>query len=437
MAQMKWLGRLRHLRMDLRPLRHRDFRLLMASGIVTMFGSFISMVALPFQIKQLTGSYVAVGALGLVELVALVVTGLWGGAIADAADRRKVILRCEAGLLAFSCLILVNALLPHPAVWPLYLAAGGMAALDGLQRPSLDALIPRLVPREEMIAANAVQSTRWQIGAIAGPAVGGVLVAQAGVPVAYAVDAVTFLVSVALLFALRPVPPMEGAERPSLAGIARGARYAFSRPELLGTYFVDIAAMFLAMPMALFPFVADALHARWALGLLYSAMSVGALLVSVTSGWAAKVHRHGLAVVIAAGVWGLAIVGFGLAPGVVTALLCLVVAGAADMVSGLFRATIWTQTIPDHMRGRLAGIELLSYSIGPTAGQLRAGSMAAWIGLRGAIVAGGLLCTGAVAVCGSVMRGFLRYDDRTSPHAAPQAAPAVSAVSAQSDAPVV
>jgi MFS family permease len=184
----------------------------------------------------------------------------------------------------------------------------------------------------------------------------------------------------------------------------------------VGTYLVDIAAMFLAMPMALFPFVADALHARWALGLLYAAIPLGAMLVSVTSGWASRVHRHGLAVLIAAGVWGLAVAGFGVAPNIYAALALLVVAGSADMVSGLFRSTIWNQTIPDHLRGRLAGIELLSFSIGPTAGQLRAGVMAGAVGLRGAIVAGGLLCTGAVAVCTALMPGFRTYDERTGPH---------------------
>ncbi|WP_433073519.1 MFS transporter [Dactylosporangium sp. CA-052675] len=411
------LKRLRHLRMDLRPLRRRDFRLLMASGAITMFGSFIAVVAVPFQLKQLTGSYVAVGAVGVVELVPMVLSGLWGGAIADAADRRKVVLICEFAMALCTAALLVNAMMPHPAVWPLYVVAGSVAALDGLQRPSLDAMTPRLVPRDEQTAANAISSVRWQIGAVGGPAVGGVLVALAGVRLAYAVDVLTFLVSIGLLWALRPVPPSAEAERPSLRGIARGARYAWSRPELLGTYFVDIAAMFLAMPVALYPFVADELHARWALGLLYACIPIGAMLVSLTSGWASRVHRHGLMVLIAAGVWGLAIAGFGLAPNIGIAIALLIVAGGADMVSGLFRSTIWNQTIPDHLRGRLAGIELLSYSIGPTAGQLRAGLMAGAVGLRGAIAAGGLLCTGAVALCTVLMPGFTRYDERTSPHA--------------------
>jgi MFS family permease len=427
-ATVSLMERLRQLRVDGRPLRRRDFRLLMGSGIITMFGSFITIVAVPLQIKQLTGSYVAVGAVGVAELVPMVLAGLWGGAIADAADRRRVILWCEAAMAVCTGGLLVNALLPRPALWPLYVVAAAVAAFDGLQRPSLDALMPRLVPREEMTAAAALQGLRYQIGAIAGPALGGVLVVTAGVPVAYAIDAITFLVSIALLFGLRPVPPSEHAERPSLAGIARGARYAWSRPELLGTYFVDLAAMFLAMPMALFPFVADALHAPWALGLLYAALPAGAMLVSLTSGWASRVHHHGRAVLVAAAVWGLAIAGFGLARDIGTALALLVLAGAADMVSGLFRSTIWNQTIPDHLRGRLAGIELLSYSIGPTAGQLRSGVMAGLTGLRTAVVAGGLLCTGAVAACTALMPGFTGYDDRTPRHdAAPVTADAAAA----------
>jgi len=327
-----------------------------------------------------------------------------------------VIVYCEIGMTVFSGVLLINALLPTPALWPLYLGAGGIAALDGLQRPSLNALIPRLMNRDEIPAANAIQGMRWQIGSIAGPALGGLLVTQVGLAAAYTVDVATFAVSIVLLVLLKPVPPPKGAERPSIAGIVRGARYAFSRQELLGTYLVDIAAMFLAMPIALFPFVADDLGASWSLGLLYAATSVGALLVSLTSGWVAHVRRHGLAVLIAAGIWGLAIAGFGLTSHLAPALILLVVAGGADMVSGLFRQTIWNQTIPDHLRGRLAGIELLSFSVGPTLGQLRAGGMAAAIGLRGAIVSGGLLCFGAVGFLAAVLPRFTAYDERTSPH---------------------
>ncbi|MFF2655448.1 MFS transporter [Streptomyces sp. NPDC058045] len=403
--------------MDLRPLRQRDFRLLIFSGTITMFGSYITMVAIPFHIMELTGSYLAVGVVGVIEIVPMVVCGLWGGALADAMDRRRVIVWCEGGMAAVAAILLVNALLPEPMLWPLYLGAGAIAALDGLQRPSLNALIPRLVERDEIPAANALQGMRWQIGSIAGPTLGGLLVTQVGMSPAYAIDAATFVVSLALLVSLRPSPAAKDASRPSVKAILEGARYAFGRQELLGTYVVDIAAMLLAMPLALYPFLADRLESEWALGMMYAATSVGALLVSLTSGWIRHVHRHGLAVAVAAGVWGLGIAGLGLAPNLLIALACLVVAGAADMVSGLFRQTIWNQTIPDHLRGRLAGIELLSFSIGPTLAQMRSGGMAAAIGLRGAIVSGGLMCVGAVGLLAAVLPRFVTYDDRTSPHA--------------------
>jgi MFS family permease len=407
---------LRRARIDVTPLRERDFRLVISSGVITMLGSFITLVAIPYQIKVLTGSYLAVGVVGFVEFVAIVVCGLWGGLLADSMDRRRIIVFAEAGMALLAAGLFVNALSPRPAVWPLYLIAGGMAALDSLQRPSLNALIPRLVSREKIPAAIALQSMRWQVGSIAGPAVGGLLVTQVGIAPAYAVDLASFIISLALLMALRPVPVHDGGSRMRLRGLREGFRYAFARRELVGTYAVDIAAMLLAIPVTLFPFVIDRFQAPWALGLLYAAPAIGALLVSLTSGWVAHVHRHGMAVLLAAGAWGLAIAAFGVAPDPITAVALLIVAGAADMISGLFRQTIWNQTIPDHLRGRLAGIELLSFSIGPTLGQVRAGGMATLIGLRGAIVSGGLACVGAVVLLGAVIPAMRGYDERTTPH---------------------
>lgn len=407
--------------MDLRPLRHsRDFRLLLASGAVTMFGTFITYVALPVQIKQLTGSTLAVGLIGACELVPLVVCGLYGGALADWLDRRRMILACEAGMGVLAACLLANSLLPHPMVWPLYVLAGLLAGLDGLQRPSLDALLPRIVVHEEMAAAVALGAMRWNFSAIAGPALGGVLIATAGLPWGYTVDVATYLVSLALLARMRAAPPPENAERPSLTGIVAGLRYARGRQALVGTYVVDLAAMLLAMPTALLPFVADELRAPSSLGLLYAAGSVGSLLATLTSGWTARVHRHGLAVASAAAAWGLAIAGFGLARQVWLAFAFLAVAGAADMVSGIFRTTIWNQTIPDELRGRLAGVELLSYSVGPSLGQVRAGGVAALAGVRGSIVSGGLLCVAAVGALAARLPGFVRYDDRTDEHAVRQ-----------------
>jgi MFS family permease len=199
----------------------------------------------------------------------------------------------------------------------------------------------------------------------------------------------------------------------SLRGIGEGIRYAISRRDLLGTYLVDIVAMAFAMPEAMYPFLADTLHHPHALGLLYSAGAVGGVLATLTSGWTARVHRHGLAIVLAALGWGGGMALAGVAPGLWLVLGCLALAGAADMISGVFRGTVWNQTIPDHLRGRLAGIELLSYSSGPTLGNARAGLMAQAGGVRFAIGAGGLLCVGGVALTAAVLPDFLRYDART------------------------
>ncbi|MDF5751971.1 MFS transporter [Spongiactinospora sp. TRM90649] len=412
------LALFRHLRMDLRPLRDsRDFRYLMGSGVITMFGSFLTFVTIPLQMKQLTGSYVAVGLVSLAEFVPMVVFGLWGGAIADALDRRRVVLICEGGLALMAALLTLNALLPRPQVWALYVIAALMASLDSVQRPSLDAMVPRVVRHDQLTAAAALTSFRWNVGAIAGPALAGLIVAGFGPATTYGIDLLTYVVSMALLWRVRAVPPRENAAPATLRSLAEGVRYAMGRPDLTGTYLVDMAAMFFAMSIALYPFLADELGAPKALGLLYSAGAVGALLASLTSGWTRHVRRHGLAVIVAAMVWGLAVFLAALAPSLWAVFACLALAGAADMISGIFRTTIWDQTIPDELRGRLAGIELLSYSSGPMLGNARAGLMADLGGTRFSLGAGGLLCVGAVALMSVLLPKFRTYDAETDEHA--------------------
>ncbi|UUN26567.1 MFS transporter [Streptomyces sp. FIT100] len=399
---------------DLSPWRSSpDFRLLWVQGLVTYFSSFMAMVALPLQIKELTGSPFAVGAMGAVELVPLVVFGLYGGALADAVDRRKVLLLSEAGLGVMAGVLLVNAMLPEPLLWPLYLVAAGVSGLAGLQRPALDSLLARIVPHDQQTAAAALNALRWQLGAIAGPALAGLVVAYAGHATAYATTVAGFVVSVLLCSRLAPAPPTQGVDKPSLRGIAEGARYAWSRPVLLGTYAVDLAAMFFAFPNTIFPFLADELDAQWSLGLMYAAGTAGSLLLSLTSGWTSRVRRHGLFVVFGAAVWGLAIAAAGWFTDIWLVLLCLAVAGAGDMLSGLGRATIWNQTIPESLRGRLAGIEVLSYSVGPQLGQVRAGAAAGWTGTRAAFWSGGLACVASVGLLTAVLPKLVTYDAET------------------------
>ncbi|MET8676387.1 MFS transporter [Streptomyces sp. NPDC004647] len=387
------------------------------AGVVTAFGSFLTFVAIPLQLKELTDSTLAVGSLGAVELVPLIVFGLYGGALADAMDRRKLILVSEAALGLLSLALLSNTLLPHPLVWPLYVVAALSSALTGVQRPALDAIVPRIVRHDQLPAAAALNALRWQAGAIAGPSLAGVLIVYAGLEWAYTIDIATFAFSVALAVRLAPAPASHGAEKPSLRGIAEGMRYAWRRKELLGTYAVDLTAMLFAFPLAVFPFLADDLGAPWALGLMYAAVPLGALVVSLTSGWTSRVHQHGRMVVCAAAAWGAAVAVAGRQGNIWLVLLFLVVAGGCDQVSGIFRSAMWNQTIPDELRGRLAGIELLSFTGGPQLGQLRAGGMASLTGVRASVWAGGLACVTAVGLLALALPKLMSYDARTDEHA--------------------
>jgi hypothetical protein len=242
-------------------------------------------------------------------------------------------------------------------------------------------------------------------------ALGGLLVATIGPALTYAIDFVSFAASLWALWMMRAVPPPAGADGPSFRSIVEGLRYARGRPELLGTYLVDINAMFFGMPMALFPSIAERFGGS-SVGLLYAAPAAGAMCVTLTSGWTKRVNRHGLFVALAAGCWGLAIVGFGLAPTLWAALLCLALAGASDMVSGLFRSVIWNQTIPDHLRGRLAGIEVVSYTTGPLLGNAESGVAARLFGVRASVVSGGILCVAGTVLLSLLLPEFIRYDGR-------------------------
>jgi MFS family permease len=392
--------------------RRRDYRLLVAGQFVSLAGSQLTFVAVPFQTFQITRSSLAVGLLGVAEFAPILVLALVGGALADAFDRRRLVALAEGGAAVVALVLVGNALLPDPHLWVLYVAAALMAAFTALRRPPLDALVPQLVERDELKASAAIDFLAGNVAMVAGPALAGALIALTGLEVTYAIDAATFVVSLLALRAMRTPPPAPDAPAPSWRSVVEGVRYAGSRQELLGTYLVDMNAMFFGMPLALFPALAERYGGAGVLGLMYAAPAAGAVVAALASGWTRHVHRHGRAVALAAAGWGVAIVGFGFADALWLALVCLAAAGAMDSISGLFRSTIWNSTIPAHLRGRLAGIEMLSWSSGPTLGGAEAGAVAALAGLRAAVVSGGVLCVAGTAVLVALLPRFWSYDAR-------------------------
>lgn len=400
--------------LDVGPLRHNAaFRRLFASQFISGLGTMVSYVAVPWQLYQLTHSNAQVGLLGLVQLVPVVACGLLGGAVADRVDRKRLLMGSEA-LMALCLLgLLANTLSVTPSALAIYLLVAVLQGASGFHRPALEALTQKLARPDEYGAVAALSSVRSTVGMVGGPALAGLLLARWGAVGAYLFDFATFLVA---LFLIARIPRErigtvdDPGERPHLlADLAEGVRFAWARPELMGTYIVDIVAMAFAFPIALFPAMAAADGRTESVGWLLSAMSVGALLLGLFSGWTTKVKRHGRAVVIAAAVWALGIIALGFAPSLMLGLACLAVAGAADMVSGVFRSTIWNETIPNTLRGRLAGIEMISYLTGPLIGNVRAGFMADAWGVSAAIWIGGLVCLAGVVATGFVLPRFWAY----------------------------
>ncbi|HEU4410094.1 MAG TPA: MFS transporter [Polyangiaceae bacterium] len=395
---------------DLRPLRvYRDYRLLFFGQTVSYLGSMVSYVAVPYQVYELTHSTFHVGLLGAFQLAPVLVFGLVGGAVADASDRRRLMLGAEAIMGVCALGLALNAARGQPSVAAIYVLSALLQAANGMHRPAMDALSQVLVEPADLPAMSALGSLRYNFAAVTGPALGGALLALGGAKAAYAFDALTFALSFAALALLRPSPAPAGASPPGLASVAEGLRFALARPVLVGTYIVDFVAMLFAFPTALFPAFGERWGGAAATGALFSAMSAGSLLLTLVSGWTARVDRRGAGVVLSAGAWGAAVVAFGFAPGLPAALFFLAVAGAADMLSGLFRGVIWNETVPNAMRGRLAGIEMISYMTGPLLGNARAGWVASAFSLRASTVSGGALCVAGVALAALLLPAFWRY----------------------------
>ncbi len=399
--------------MDFTPLKvSQDFRRLFVGQAISEFGTQITFVAVPFQVYERTGSTAMVGLLALTELIPLVVLPIVGGTIADAVERRRMLMIAHAVTATLSVALVVNAFLPEPRVWILFVFSFLWASAYSLYSPALRAWPARLLTPDLYTSALALEVVYYQSAALTGPVLAGVLIATVGIEYAYVLDAVSYLAVIVALSRMRPSPPT--AEHLSIgwSAIKDGFRFLRGKQVLQGTFWIDLNAMIFGLPVALYPaFVLDVLDASPAvLGLLYSAEAFGALVVALVSGRAKHVRRQGLVTIVACVCWGAGIVGFGLSTTLWMAIVFLMFASAADMVSGLYRDAILKTVTPDDMRGRLEGIGLSVVGTGPSLGNAEAGLLASITSVKVSIVSGGVACIIGAGILAIVLPRYRRYD---------------------------
>jgi MFS family permease len=411
----RFTSAVRRIAVDISPLRaSRDYRLLWFGELVSETGHQVTVVAIFVQVFRITGSAAAVGLVGLVQLVPLLIASIGGGSITDAVDRRKVLLFTQFGYTISAAILLVGALAGRPPLWLIYSAAGLTAGLSGIDFPTRSAMTPRLVGAKRIPAALALNQVLFTSTLIVGPAIGGIVIDKLGLPWAYGIDFVTYGATIAAAALMRPMPPVVGERRPStgMRAIREGLAYLKGRRVLQSTFYVDIIAMVFGMPRALFPVLAVTRFHRGAeaVGLLFSAVGVGALLGALTAGWVGAVRHQGRAVVIAVCIWGAGITMFGLVgANLWLAIGFLAIAGAADVISAVFRNTILQLSVPESLRGRLSGMHILVVTGGPRIGDFEAGVVAQAFTPMVSVVSGGLLCILGTVGLALAVPSFWRY----------------------------
>lgn len=386
---------------DLGPLRrHRHFRLLWSGLLVSSMGSQLTVVAVSYQAYRLTHSTFMVGLVSLVQLFPLAVGALGGGPLVDATDRRQVMIVTQVLMGACSAGLAVNAVLPHPHLWPLFACTAASALFQGTNNPARRAAVTMVVPRDELTDAVALQTMLMQWAFVVGPSLAGVLIGVAGLDVVYAIDVVTFATSVAFTLPLPLLVPAGGGTPASFGSLVEGFRYLRGQRLLASTFWIDLDAMVFGMPRAVFPAIGTGLYHGGAgvVGLLYAAPGIGGLVGSVLSGWVGRVQRQGRAVVVSVCLWGGSVAAFGVVPALWAGVVLLAVAGAADLVSAVFRQAILQSTVPEHLQGRLSGVFFAVVAGGPRLGDAEAGGAAALGGSQFAVWSGGLACLAGVAV---------------------------------------
>lgn len=397
---------------DITPLRESsDFRRLWFGQLISFSGTQLTAVAVPLQVFLLTHSSFKVGLVSLAQLGPLVVGSFAGGAMADRHDRRTLILWSNVAMAATSVGLAFNAG-PHSRLWPIVLLSATSAGFSGIWGPARGAIVPTLVRKELWTEAAALWQIVMQVAFVVGPAIAGLLIGAFSLRVVYIVDAATFAAAIigAIRMAPAPAPPHEGEPISLLRSATDGWRYLRTSQAVKGTFAADLVAMIFGMPRALFPAIGlvQLGGGPRTVGLLYSAVGAGGLIGAATTGSVGRVRRQGRAVVIAIAIWGIAIAGFGLAHSLPLALVCLAVAGAADVWSAVFRNTIMQLAVDERYRGRLSAIHILVVTGGPRLGDLESGSMAAAIGAPASVVTGGLACVIGIIAVARLMPAFAR-----------------------------
>jgi len=408
------------LLVDTTPLRvSRDFRRLWAGQAISFIGSMITSAALPYQVFHATGSSLDVGLLGAAQLVPLLLFSVVGGAFADGIDKRRLLIGVNIAALCVSVALTVNASLDHPQVWLLYVLGAASSGIFAVSYPVTRSLLPLLLESELRPAAYALQATYGSFGMMAGPAVGGALIGGLGLASAYGVDIATYVVALIAFFGLSPSPPVPGAVPASRDSVLAGLRFLKGHSVVMSVFGIDLLAMVFGMPRALFPALTERLGGGPTLyGLLLSSVAAGAFIASLGSGWTSRVKRPGHAVLWSVAAWGVTIAIAGLTHIAAVAMAMLAAAGAADMISGVYRSSIAAEVTPDDLRGRVSGVEIAVYAGGPVLGDVEAGVVGGLVSVPFAIVSGGLACVAGAAIFAVAVPSFSRY---VSPETLPTA----------------
>ncbi|MGZ5350762.1 MAG: MFS transporter [Actinomycetota bacterium] len=407
------LERARGHLVDVTPLRaDRDFRRLFLGRSISDFGDEIVMVVVAFQVYDITGSTLAVGLLGLAELIPVFVFPIVGGAFADALERRRLTITTHAILAVMSLLMAANAALDAPMLWPLYVFAFLSAGLATFNRPALDTWPARLLDKQLLPSANALEAGFGTLDSMMGPVAAGLLLATVAPVGAFLFDAVTFMVVIGMIVRMRPSPPSDEGNEVSWEAIKDGFRFLRGKTNLQSMFLADLNAMIFGFPIALFPAIAASIRPGQpgVLGLFYAAPAAGAFIATMVSGRAKHVRRQGRAILGATAVWGAAIVVFGLSDALWLSLVMLAVAGAGDMVSGIFRMSIIQTAVEDKIRGRLDGIAMAVWATGPAVGNIESGVVATLTTPTISVVSGGVLTILGVGALRLFLPGFVRYD---------------------------